>query len=141
MSKFRKPRCPYCGNKIGFFHTMMLKSQGEYLCPKCSGISNIVLDWLLYRLAFFAILTSAVFFLLGLIDLLPLDLWLILLVLLPFLLFYLISVFLVRLTKPPVRKRQAPPARGPAQRENGSGRYGNNGRPYGTTQPPARGRY
>ncbi len=141
MSKFRKPRCPYCGNKIGFFHTMMLKSQGEYLCPKCSGISNIVLDRLLYRLAFFAILTSAVFFLLDLLGFLSLDLWLILLVLIPFLLFYLVSVFLVRLVKPPARKRPAPPERGSAPRKNGSGRYDDGSRPYGTVHSTARGRY
>lgn len=109
MKRFRKPRCPYCGEKIGLAKTWALKTQGEYLCPKCGGISNIVLDRLLCLFAFLAILVSAVFFILGFLGFLTLDIWLLLLVLLPFLLFYLISVFLVRLQKPAVRKRQAPP--------------------------------
>ncbi|QAT48289.1 hypothetical protein EQM14_00030 [Caproiciproducens sp. NJN-50] len=109
MKKFRKPRCPHCGDKIGLANAWVLKTQGEYLCPKCGGVSNIVLDRLLYLFAFLAILVSGVFFTLGFVGLLPLDIWLILLVLLPFLLFYLMSVFLVRLRKPAVRKRPAPP--------------------------------
>lgn len=110
MKKFRKPRCPHCGNKIGYMRAWVLKTQGEYLCPKCGAISNIVLDRLAYLLAFLAVLVSAVFFALGMIGLLPVDIWLLLLVFLPFLLFYLIAVFLVRLKKPAVRKRRAPPA-------------------------------
>jgi membrane protein implicated in regulation of membrane protease activity len=94
---------------VGLAKTWALKTQGEYRCPKCGGISNIVLDRLLYLFAFLAILVSAIFFAVGFIGLLSLDIWLLLLVLLPFLLFYLISVFLVRLKKPAVRKRRAPP--------------------------------
>lgn len=105
MKKFRKPRCPHCGDKIGLANAWTLKTRGEYLCPKCGGVSNIVLDRLIYLFAFLAILVSGIFFALGFIGLLPLDIWVILLVLLPFLLFYLMSVFLVRLKKPAVRKR------------------------------------
>lgn len=116
MKKFRKPRCPHCGDKIGLANAWALKTRGEYLCPKCGGISNVVLDRLLYLFAFLAILVSGVFFALGMIGLLSLDVWLILLVLLPFLLFYLMSVFLVRLKKPAVKKRAAPPDRRPKPR-------------------------
>jgi uncharacterized protein (DUF983 family) len=93
MKKFRKPRCPHCGYKIGLIKTWALKTQGEYLCPKCGRVSNIVLDRLVYLFAFLAILVSAIFFTLGFVEILPLDVWLLLLILLPFLLFYLISVF------------------------------------------------
>ncbi|WP_411676394.1 hypothetical protein [Caproicibacter sp.] len=130
MKKFRKPRCPFCGNKIGLANTWALKIQGEYLCPKCGGISNIVMDRLIYLFAFLAILVSAVFFAVGFLGFLPLDIWLLLLVLLPFLLFYLISVFLVRLKKPAVRKRRAPPG---ARPQNGTRRGGGPG-----TGPAAR---
>ena len=109
MKKFRKPRCPHCGHKVGLLKTWTLRTQGEYLCPQCGKISNIVLDRLIYLFSFLAITISAIFFFLGFIGILSLDIWMILLVLLPFLLFYLISVFLVRLNKPPVRKRPIPP--------------------------------
>ncbi|MFU0832019.1 MAG: Cxxc_20_cxxc protein [Oscillospiraceae bacterium] len=108
MKKFRKPRCPHCGYKIGLIKTWALKTQGEYLCPKCGRVSNIVLDRLVYLFAFLAILVSAIFFTLGFIEILPLDVWLLLLILLPFLLFYLSSVFLVRLKKPAVRRKAIP---------------------------------
>lgn len=111
MKKFHKPRCPYCGKKVGLIGAWALRTQGEYLCPKCGGISNIVLDRSIYALAFLAILVSAVFFVLAFLNLLPFDLWLLLLVVLPFLLFYLISVFLVRLKKPAVRRRAPGPER------------------------------
>lgn len=123
MKKFRKPRCPYCGKKIGLANAWALRTQGEYLCPKCGGISNIVLDPGIYLLAFAAILVSAVFFTLALLNFLTFDLWLLLLVLLPFLLFYLISVFLVRLRKPPARKGPPAPGHGP----QGPGRPGGTG--------------
>lgn len=124
MRKFRKPRCPYCGKKIGLASAWALRTQGEYLCPKCGGISNIVLDPGIYLLAFAAILVSAVFFTLALLNFVAFDLWLLLLVLLPFLLFYLISAFLVRLRKPPARKGPPPPGRGPQgpERPGGAGR-------------------
>lgn len=115
MKKFRKPRCPYCGKKIGLAKAWILRTQGEYLCPKCGGISNIVLDPGVYLFAFVAILVSAVFFTLALLGFLAFDLWLLLLVLLPFLLFYLVSVFLVRLKKPPSRKGPPPPDRRPPE--------------------------
>lgn len=124
MKKFRKPRCPYCGDKISLANAWALRTRGEYLCPKCGGISNVVIDRLLYLFAFLAILTGAVFFTLGFVKLVPLDIWLILLVILPFLLFYLMSVFLVRLKKPSVRKRQHDGAPMP-RRPSGADRTGN----------------
>jgi uncharacterized protein (DUF983 family) len=122
MKKFRKPRCPHCGEKIGLVNAWALKTRGEYLCSKCGGVSNVVLDRLLYLLAFLTILVSGIFFALGMIGLLSLDIWLILLVLLPFLLFYLMSVFLVRLKKPAVRKRQPPPPGRPPVRDQRTAR-------------------
>lgn len=111
MKKFRKPRCPHCGRKLGLLGAWMLRTQGEYVCPKCGGVSNVVLDRSIYGFAFLTVSASAVFFLLAVFGLLSFDLWLLLLVLLPFLLFYLISVFLVRLKKPAARRR--PPVRRP----------------------------
>lgn len=119
MMKLCKPRCPYCGKKVNYANTWVLKTQGEYLCPKCGGISNIVLDRGVYFLAFLAILASSAFFLLSFLKFLPFDFWLFLLVILPFFLFFLISVFLVRLKKP--GPRRAPPPEKPV-RGSSSGR-------------------
>ena len=128
MKKFRKPRCPYCGKKTGLIGAWALRTQGEYLCPKCGGISNIVLDRSIYGLAFLTILVSALFFILAFLSFIPFDLWLLLLVVLPFLLFYLVSVFLVRLKKPAFRRKA--PAPGPGRRPPG--------RPAPGAQPAAR---
>jgi hypothetical protein len=113
MRKFQQPRCPYCGDKISLPSAWILKTQGEYLCPKCGGISNIVLDRACYLLAFLAILSSAVFFIVAFLHLAALNLWMVLLVVLPFFLFFLISVFLVRLRKPELHRKQMPQRPGP----------------------------
>lgn len=120
MKKFRKPRCPHCGRKIGWIGAWALKTQGEYFCPHCGEVSNVVLDRSIYSLAFLTILISAVFFVLAIFNLLPFDLWLLLLVLLPFLLFYLLCVFLIRLKKPGVRRKT--PAHAPGRRPPQNGR-------------------
>lgn len=124
MKKFQKPRCPYCGRKISFPNAWFLKKQGEFLCPKCGGISNIVLDRVVYVLAFFTIFLTSIFFILAFFNIIQLNLWLILLIVIPYFLFFLISVFLVRLKKPVIRRRpKKPPVpeRGPREGLN-SGR-------------------
>ncbi len=105
MKKFRKAQCPHCGKKIGILTAWILKTQGEYKCPKCGGYSNIELDRAAYLLAALAAVLSAVFFVVHLL-LIKLFSWVSLcLVVAPFILFFLLSPFLVRLRKPTVRKR------------------------------------
>lgn len=120
MHRFHQPRCPYCGKKVSLPSAWILKTQGEYLCPRCGGISNVVLDRSVYLFAFLTILVSAVFFTMAFLYLTALNLWMLLLVVLPFLLFFLISMFLVRLRKPEVRRSPGPPGPArPPRRENG----------------------
>lgn len=109
MRKFRKPKCPYCGKKLSLPNTWLLKKQGEYICPKCGGISNIVLDRSIYPFAFVAVILGSVFFIISFINIVEFSIWMLLLVILPFFLFFLISVFLVRLKKPVVRNVKTPP--------------------------------
>lgn len=115
MRKFQQPRCPYCGKKISLPAAWILKSQGEFLCPQCGGISNVVLDRAVYLLAFLAVLVSAIFFIVSFLHLAAVNLWMVLLVLLPFFLFFLISVFLVRLRKPELHRKPVPPRPDPRQ--------------------------
>ena len=62
MKRFGLPACPYCGLKIGPVRTWILKSQGEYQCIRCGGISNIVLHPAVSFLAAAAILISILIF-------------------------------------------------------------------------------
>lgn len=108
MKKFRIAQCPHCGKKTGIIRAWVLKTQGEYKCPHCGRYSNIELDSAIYLLAVFAAVLSAIFFVIHFL-LIQLFSWLSLcLVVAPFLIFFLLSPFLVRLRKPQVRKR--PPA-------------------------------
>jgi uncharacterized protein (DUF983 family) len=109
MKKFRKPRCPFCGEKTGFFNAWALKTQGEFQCPKCGRISNIVLDRTIYPAAFLTVLIGCVLFGLYFFGALKASLWSFLPVAAPFFLFFILSVFFVRLKKPPVRRRPVRP--------------------------------
>ena len=105
MKKFGKTECPYCGRKVGLISAWLLKTQGEYRCPQCGGICNIVMSGGIYGLGAAAILLSVVFFLVHLL-LIRLFSWLSLaLVCSPFVLFFLLSPLFVRLQTPPVRRR------------------------------------
>lgn len=108
MKKFRKAECPYCGKKVGVFNAWILKTQGEYKCPKCGAYSNIEMDSAVYLLAVFAAVLSALFFVAHMLLIKVFSILSLVLVPSPFLLFFILSGFLVRLRKPVVRKK--PPA-------------------------------
>ena len=116
MKKFRLPRCPYCGKKINPLYSWYLKNQGEFLCPKCGGISNIILDPAVYILGSAAVIVSLIGFLVtrigGNVFNLTVFLWLVL----PYFVFSVLCCFLVRLKKPVLRKK---PLESPAARQYG----------------------
>lgn len=103
MSKFRLPQCPYCGKKVNPLLGWYLKFQGQYHCSKCGGTSNVVLDSAVYIVAGVAVILSLVLLLICILLKKIFGLWGALLVIIPFLIFTVLSVFLVRLKKP-VRK-------------------------------------
>ncbi len=126
MKQYHLPQCPHCGNKLNYAQAWVLKRRGEYICPKCGGISNIVLGSPLYAFGFFAIVAGTILCILGLIldgSLAPFTLGGVFLL---FLLFFLIAPFQVRLRKPlprrpippraPQAHRQEPPRGGTAYR-------------------------
>lgn len=108
MKKFRQAQCPYCGQKPGILQSWSLKKQGEYHCPQCGSYSNIELDAATYPLGVAAILISGIIYAVSMLLNKELNFYILIGVLLPYLLFYSLSVFLVRLRKPVVRKK--PPA-------------------------------
>ncbi len=111
MRAFRRPRCPYCGDRLNAAQTWALRRRGEYICPKCGGLSNVATDPRLRALGYLAVLAGAALFTAGFF--LPEDDLLTLLagVLLPFLIFYLACFGMIRLKRPRRRQRQAEPAR------------------------------
>jgi predicted RNA-binding Zn-ribbon protein involved in translation (DUF1610 family) len=105
MQTFKQAQCPYCGRKIGLLKCWVLKTEGEYRCPKCGGYSNIVLNPILISFAMICIIISTAIFLVQILLIRTFS-WLIFtLVFLPFFIFFFSSVFLVQFKKPASRRR------------------------------------
>ncbi len=98
------PTCPYCKKRVNIIRTWSLKRQGEYQCPRCGGISNIYLSPLIYVLALLAIFAggSMYFFHKFVLDDIGLDTALY--VFIPFGAFFLLSLLMVYLEKPVIKK-------------------------------------
>ncbi len=97
-------KCPYCGKGINIIRIWSMKSRGEYMCPRCKGISNIYLSPLIYVVAVLAIAVSV------LISFFEISVWnnvsimTTIKALIPFAVFYVVSLFLVYLKKPVIKK-------------------------------------
>jgi len=97
MAKRLFTECPYCHRKVSFFGASILKTKGEHCCAGCKCISNVVINKSIYAIA------SAV----CVISFLTLFLYSvfgdhgdpkgILFVFLPFLIFYILVPFFVKL--------------------------------------------
>ena len=91
-------KCPYCGKTVSYIGTMVNRRNGEYFCKKCKKESNVVIKktvLLIYPLAL-AVSLLALFYFLFLTD--RQNLWFMLIVAIPFLIFYLFVPMFVRLT-------------------------------------------
>lgn len=104
MQYFGVPRCPYCKKRVNLIRTWSLKRQGEYQCPRCGGISNIFLSPLIYVLALLAVFSGGAVYFFHKFVLDDVDLGTCFQVILPFALFFLVSLFLVYLEKPVIRR-------------------------------------
>lgn len=113
MKKLGKTECPYCQRKVGLIGAWILKTQGEYRCPQCGGISDIVLTGRIYLLAVAAALVSAVLLLIHVFFVRVFSWTSLILVPLPFLLFFLVCPLYVRLRKPVIRRNGGTPGRRP----------------------------
>ena len=132
MQYFGVPKCPYCKKRVNFIRTWSLKRQGEYRCPRCGGISNIFLSPLVYVFALLAVFCGGAVYFFHRFILDDVDLTTCLQVLIPFAVFFLLSLFMVYLAKPVIKKvpreekgrkkRQAPAAPPPEPRPSRSRR-------------------
>ncbi len=117
MKKFRQARCPYCGKKVNLLRSWAIKTQGEYKCPKCDGISNIELDPAIHILVILAVIVSGLIYAISMLTVKTISLFAILIMILPYLLFYLLCIFLVRLRKPVIRKKPPSGQRTPVRQQ------------------------
>lgn len=132
MQYFGVPRCPYCKKRVNLIRTWSLKRQGEYRCPRCGGISNIFLSPLVYVFALLAVFCGGAVYFFHRFILDDVDLTTCLQVLIPFAVFFLLSLFMVYLAKPVIKKvpreekgrkkRQVPAAPPPEPRPSRSRR-------------------
>ena len=104
MRYFGVPTCPYCKKRVNLVRTWSLKRQGEYQCPRCGGISNIYLSPLIYVLALLAISAGGVIYFFHKFILDDIELKTALYVFIPFVFFFLFSLFMVYLEKPVIKK-------------------------------------
>lgn len=104
MKYFGVPRCPYCKKRVGFLRTWKLKREGEYRCPRCSGISNIYLSPLIYVFALIAVFAGGMLYFFHKFILDDIEPTTAVEVFLPFAIFFLVSLFLVYLEKPALKK-------------------------------------
>lgn len=97
MSRTLLPKCPYCSKKISFVGAMFLKTKGEYCCESCKCISNVVISRSIYGIASAACVLSLLILVLYSFFGDSGNFIGIILVLLPFLIFYVCVPFFVRL--------------------------------------------
>lgn len=104
MKYFGVSSCPYCKKRVNLLRTWSLKRQGEYQCPRCGGISNIFLSPLIYVFALLAIFSGGAVYFFHKFILDDISLNTLGQVLLPFAVFFLLSLFMVNLEKPVIKK-------------------------------------
>lgn len=124
MQYFGVPRCPYCRKRVNFIRTWSLKRQGEYKCPRCGGISNVFLSPLVYVFALLAVFCGGAVYFFHRFILNDIDLFTGLQVIIPFGVFFLLSLFLVYLEKPVIKKveKKGRKRKGPANPREERGR-------------------
>ena len=104
MKYFGVASCPYCKKRVNLLRTWSLKRQGEYQCPRCSGISNIFLSPLIYVFALLAVFSGGAVYFFHKFILDDISLSTVTQVLIPFAVFFLLSLFMVHLEKPVIKK-------------------------------------
>lgn len=90
-------RCPYCGKKISYLKAFFIRRRGEYFCKKCKKESNIHIKKTIWIFFIFVLLMSLA--ILGYYTFFTdrENLWFLLIVVIPFLIFYIFSPLFVRL--------------------------------------------
>ena len=91
------PKCPYCGKQMGYVRAFFTRNQGEYFCKRCRKESNVVISKGVF-IPFVVALVFAIFILLAFFMLTDREnLWFMLFVAVPFIIFYMFTPFFVTL--------------------------------------------
>ena len=106
MKFFQLPSCPYCNKKMNIIATWAIRREGEFRCPRCRGVSNIMLDIKLALIAVASVILSALLFVILRIISQNESIGILILCISPILIFYISSVFFVRLRKPVMKKKR-----------------------------------
>lgn len=90
-------KCPYCGKSINYVSTLIMRRKGEYFCKRCKKESNVYIKKTILILFLFTIAFSvlALLYFLFLTD--RENLWFMLIVALPYFIFYLCTPLFIRL--------------------------------------------
>lgn len=88
--------CPHCGKRLNYFYTWSIKSKGEYLCKSCGQCSDVKLKSPLAVLGWSSVVLAALILLLFIVTG-SVFVWMLPLMLVPFLIFTLISPLFVKL--------------------------------------------
>ncbi len=97
MAKRLLTECPYCHRKVSFIGAGILKTKGEHICKGCKCISNVVIHRLLYGIAGATVISSLIIMLVYSNYGKHNDFRGLLYVMTPFLIFYLLVPFFVKL--------------------------------------------
>lgn len=106
MQYFGVPRCPYCKKRVNIIRTWSLKKQGEYKCPRCNGISNIFQSPLIWVAALLAIFCGIALYFFHKFIAADMGLKAAVEILIPFAAFFVISLFMIYLKQPVIKKAQ-----------------------------------
>ena len=90
-------KCPYCGKRISYFTALSIRRRGEYYCKKCKKESNIHINKTIWVMFFAALVLALIIMGYYLILTDKENIWFVLFVAVPFILFYLFSPLFVRL--------------------------------------------
>lgn len=90
-------KCPYCGKPVSYFSALAIRRNGEYFCKRCKKESNVHIKKTILILFFFMLALSvlALLYFLFLTD--RENLWFMLIVAVPFIIFYLCTPIFVSL--------------------------------------------
>ncbi len=104
MKYFGIPYCPHCKKRANIINLWSIKKHGEYMCPRCKKISNIFLSPLIYVFAIMAIALGFFIYFFDRFLFEGLNLYTPIKVIVPFLAFFVLSLFLVYFKKPVIKK-------------------------------------
>ena len=90
-------KCPYCGKPVSYPMAFFLRRKGEYFCKKCKKESNVYIKKTIWIAFFVTLLISLAILAYFMFMTDRENLWFILIVMLPYIAFYLFSPLFVRL--------------------------------------------